>query len=74
MFLQSFLEGIGKPPPVYETKKARSYQIELAQPAINGKNALICAPTGKKMQVFWKRVLWRIEEGKDWVRLFQLFI
>uniref|UniRef100_A0A8B9BUJ4 RNA helicase n=1 Tax=Anser brachyrhynchus TaxID=132585 RepID=A0A8B9BUJ4_9AVES len=28
------------------SKKARSYQIELAQPAINGKNALICAPTG----------------------------
>ncbi|NXV94618.1 DDX58 helicase, partial [Calonectris borealis] len=32
--------------PVYEPKKARSYQIELAQPAINGKNTLICAPTG----------------------------
>ncbi|XP_032532119.1 probable ATP-dependent RNA helicase DDX58 isoform X2 [Chiroxiphia lanceolata] len=31
---------------VYEPKKARSYQIELAQPAINGKNTLICAPTG----------------------------
>nr|4A2W_A Chain A, RETINOIC ACID INDUCIBLE PROTEIN I [Anas platyrhynchos]4A2W_B Chain B, RETINOIC ACID INDUCIBLE PROTEIN I [Anas platyrhynchos] len=44
--LGSAAEGIGKPPPVYETKKARSYQIELAQPAINGKNALICAPTG----------------------------
>ncbi|XP_065511806.1 antiviral innate immune response receptor RIG-I isoform X2 [Caloenas nicobarica] len=32
--------------PVYEPKKARSYQTELAQPAINGKNTLICAPTG----------------------------
>ncbi|NXW78973.1 DDX58 helicase, partial [Hirundo rustica] len=31
---------------VYEPKKARSYQIELAQPAIDGKNTLICAPTG----------------------------
>ncbi|XP_017941674.2 probable ATP-dependent RNA helicase DDX58 isoform X2 [Manacus vitellinus] len=31
---------------VYEPKKARTYQIELAQPAINGKNTLICAPTG----------------------------
>ncbi|NXG80674.1 DDX58 helicase, partial [Baryphthengus martii] len=30
----------------YEPKKARSYQIELAQPAIDGKNTLICAPTG----------------------------
>ncbi|KAJ7406721.1 putative ATP-dependent RNA helicase DDX58 [Pitangus sulphuratus] len=34
------------PSPVYEPKKARTYQIELAQPAINGKNTLICAPTG----------------------------
>ncbi|NXI45109.1 DDX58 helicase, partial [Galbula dea] len=32
--------------PLYEPKKARSYQTELAQPAINGKNTLICAPTG----------------------------
>ncbi|XP_071437257.1 LOW QUALITY PROTEIN: antiviral innate immune response receptor RIG-I [Pithys albifrons albifrons] len=31
---------------VYEPMKARSYQTELAQPAINGKNTLICAPTG----------------------------
>uniref|UniRef100_A0A8C3URD7 RNA helicase n=1 Tax=Catharus ustulatus TaxID=91951 RepID=A0A8C3URD7_CATUS len=31
---------------VYTPKKARSYQIELAQPAIDGKNTLICAPTG----------------------------
>ncbi|OPJ67426.1 putative ATP-dependent RNA helicase DDX58 [Patagioenas fasciata monilis] len=32
--------------PVYEPRKAQSYQTELAQPAINGKNTLICAPTG----------------------------
>ncbi|NWH24974.1 DDX58 helicase, partial [Grus americana] len=38
--------GIYQPSPVYEPKKARSYQIELAQPAIDGKNTLICAPTG----------------------------
>lgn len=44
----SLLEGIYQPSPVYEPKKARSYQIELAQPAIDGKNTLICAPTGKK--------------------------
>ncbi|NXP48462.1 DDX58 helicase, partial [Heliornis fulica] len=31
---------------VYEPMKARTYQTELAQPAINGKNTLICAPTG----------------------------
>ncbi|NXI65277.1 DDX58 helicase, partial [Anseranas semipalmata] len=44
--LGSAPEGIGKSPPVYEPKKARSYQTELAQPAIKGKNTLICAPTG----------------------------
>lgn len=44
----SLLEGIYESPAVYEPMKARSYQIELAQPAINGKNTLICAPTGKK--------------------------
>ncbi|KAM6289427.1 antiviral innate immune response receptor RIG-I [Aegotheles albertisi] len=38
--------GIGQPSPVYEPKTARNYQTELAQPAINGKNSLICAPTG----------------------------
>ncbi|KAM6230589.1 antiviral innate immune response receptor RIG-I isoform 2-T2 [Porphyrio hochstetteri] len=38
--------GFCQSPPVYEPKKARSYQTELAQPAINGKNTLICAPTG----------------------------
>ncbi|NWI28490.1 DDX58 helicase, partial [Sula dactylatra] len=39
-------EGIYESSRVYEPKKARSYQTELAQPAINGKNTLICAPTG----------------------------
>ncbi|KAM9368012.1 antiviral innate immune response receptor RIG-I [Phaethornis superciliosus] len=38
--------GTGQPSCAYEPKKARSYQTELAQPAINGKNTLICAPTG----------------------------
>ncbi|NWW95158.1 DDX58 helicase, partial [Rhynochetos jubatus] len=38
--------GTCQSPLVYEPKKARSYQIELAQPAISGKNTLICAPTG----------------------------
>uniref|UniRef100_A0A8C0UVE0 RNA helicase n=1 Tax=Cyanistes caeruleus TaxID=156563 RepID=A0A8C0UVE0_CYACU len=40
------LENVYASPSVYEPKKARSYQIELAQPAIDGKNTLICAPTG----------------------------
>ncbi|KAG8130481.1 putative Retinoic acid inducible protein [Naja naja] len=30
----------------YLPKKARSYQIELAEPAVNGKHTMICAPTG----------------------------
>ncbi|XP_063996032.1 antiviral innate immune response receptor RIG-I isoform X4 [Pogoniulus pusillus] len=42
----SSASGIYESPAVYEPMKARSYQIELAQPAINGKNTLICAPTG----------------------------
>ncbi|NXC16262.1 DDX58 helicase, partial [Corythaeola cristata] len=44
--LRSASERIYQSSPVYELKKARSYQTELAQPAINGKNTLICAPTG----------------------------
>lgn len=44
----SLLKGTYQSSAVYEPQKARSYQIELAQPAINGKNTLICAPTGKK--------------------------
>ncbi|NWV42341.1 DDX58 helicase, partial [Grantiella picta] len=42
----SSVPGVCESSSVYEPKKARSYQIELAQPAINGKNTLICAPTG----------------------------
>ncbi|ETE68892.1 putative ATP-dependent RNA helicase DDX58 [Ophiophagus hannah] len=30
----------------YVPRKARSYQIELAEPALNGKHTMICAPTG----------------------------
>ncbi|XP_054843073.1 antiviral innate immune response receptor RIG-I [Eublepharis macularius] len=30
----------------YFPKKARSYQTELAQPALSGKHTIICAPTG----------------------------
>ncbi|XP_072716629.1 antiviral innate immune response receptor RIG-I isoform X3 [Ciconia boyciana] len=44
--LCSASEGIYQSSPVYEPKKARSYQTELAQPAVSGKNTLICAPTG----------------------------
>ncbi|NWV77997.1 DDX58 helicase, partial [Dasyornis broadbenti] len=44
--LSSVAEKICESSSVYEPNKARSYQIELAQPAINGKNTLICAPTG----------------------------
>ncbi|XP_058679453.1 antiviral innate immune response receptor RIG-I [Ammospiza caudacuta] len=44
--LSSVSESIYESSSVYEPKKARSYQIELAQPAFAGKNTLICAPTG----------------------------
>ncbi|NWR22876.1 DDX58 helicase, partial [Emberiza fucata] len=44
--LSSVSESIYESSSVYEPKKARSYQIELAQPAFDGKNTLICAPTG----------------------------
>ncbi|NXQ57197.1 DDX58 helicase, partial [Anthoscopus minutus] len=44
--LSSVSESVYEYSSVYEPKKARSYQIELAQPAIDGKNTLICAPTG----------------------------
>ncbi|NXU92396.1 DDX58 helicase, partial [Xiphorhynchus elegans] len=44
--LSSNSEMVHQSLSVYEPKKARSYQIELAQPAISGKNTLICAPTG----------------------------
>ncbi|NXD05267.1 DDX58 helicase, partial [Certhia familiaris] len=44
--LSSVSESTCESSCVYEPKKARSYQIELAQPAIDGKNTLICAPTG----------------------------
>ncbi|NWX28509.1 DDX58 helicase, partial [Notiomystis cincta] len=44
--LSSVSESVCESSSVYEPKKARSYQIELAQPAIDGKNTLICAPTG----------------------------
>ncbi|XP_010154015.1 PREDICTED: probable ATP-dependent RNA helicase DDX58 [Eurypyga helias] len=44
--LRAASEGTCQSSLVYEPKKARSYQIELAQPAVSGKNTLICAPTG----------------------------
>ncbi|NXI20286.1 DDX58 helicase, partial [Irena cyanogastra] len=44
--LSSVSESVYESSSVYEPKKARSYQIELAQPAFDGKNTLICAPTG----------------------------
>lgn len=45
------LESIYESSSVYEPKKARSYQIELAQPAFDGKNTLINAPTGKETTI-----------------------
>lgn len=51
------LESIYESSSVYEPKKPRSYQIELAQPAIDGKNTLICAPTGKETDISWKHFL-----------------
>lgn len=51
------LESICEFSSVYEPKKARSYQIELAQPAIDGKNTLICAPTGKETDILKKNSL-----------------
>ncbi|NWW18836.1 DDX58 helicase, partial [Falcunculus frontatus] len=45
-YLSSVSERVYEFSSVYEPKKARIYQIELAQPAIDGKNTLICAPTG----------------------------
>ncbi|NWH85360.1 DDX58 helicase, partial [Aegithalos caudatus] len=44
--LSSVSESICESSFVCEPKKARSYQIELARPAVDGKNTLICAPTG----------------------------
>jgi len=49
--LVSLPEGIYQSSHVCEPKKPRSYQSELAQPAVSGKNTLICAPTGKKTHV-----------------------